>query len=181
MDTLLFSSDLHGQPSILSALLDKASTFHAKMLLLTGDTCPSGGSSFAEIFKTSPVPIVSVRGNCDNQYDFNSAGLTFPPSLRRIPFCGRTIVMMHGDQYFTPRILALKDHDLVLSGHTHRPSLTIQKGDIVYANPGSPTYPRSEQGATYGIIENGRIEIRSFETDLPIPGLQHYLTPLICI
>jgi putative phosphoesterase len=179
MDTLLFSSDLHGCTSKLITLLQKAATFQARTLLLAGDTCPSEGSTFQETLKTSSVPIVMVKGNCDNQYAFHSAGLPLPPLLRRIPFAGRTIVMIHGDRYFPPEILNLHQQDILLSGHTHCPSLTIDEKGIISINPGSPSYPRNQEGATYGIIENGKIEIRSFATDEPIPGLQYYLTPLI--
>ncbi|AEV29978.1 putative phosphoesterase [Sphaerochaeta pleomorpha str. Grapes] len=179
MDTLLFSSDLHGSSSKLTTLLEKANTFQAKTLLLAGDTCPSEGSTFSEILRTSIVPIVMVRGNCDTQYAFHATGLTLPPLIRRFPFSGRTIIMIHGDRYFSPEELGLRPQDIVLSGHTHCPSLTIGGDGVIYVNPGSPSYPRSSYGETYGIIENGKIEIRSLATDIPLPDLQYYFMPLI--
>ena len=177
MDRLLFSSDLHGGTASLLALLEKASTFQAQKILLAGDTCPTEGSTFSEILKTSTIPLLMVRGNCDTQYTFQSAGLNLPPVIRRISFAGRTIVLIHGDVYMPLTVLDLHEHDILISGHTHCPSLSVNAEGILKVNPGSPTYPRSRWGATYGFLDNERLEIRDFSTDSPLEGFRYYFKP----
>jgi putative phosphoesterase len=177
MDTILFASDLHGNAAASEALLEKSSRFGAEALLLAGDTCPSGGSLLAHSIKTAGTKVLMVRGNCDSQYAFDQSGLPFPPSIRRIAYGNRTIILFHGDVRFSDEILRAGGQDILVSGHTHRPMVATDLSGNILANPGSPTYPRGREGATYGFIGNGRIEIRYFSSDKPVPGLQYSLMP----
>lgn len=177
METILFSSDLHGNLAALESLIEKAAKAGASSLLLAGDTCPTEGGVFAETLQTAGIDIFMVRGNCDSQWAFSASGIAFPPAIRKMPYGKRTIVLFHGDLQFPRQILDPGKRDILISGHTHRPALSADPNGTIRANPGSPTYPRGREGATYGIIDGDTIGIRYFSSDRPVPGLQYSLIP----
>ena len=177
MDTILFSSDLHGSWPALKLLIVKATKIQAKALLIAGDLCPPDNPAFFLTYSNSEIPIILVRGNCDSAYDFDLAHIPLPPVTRKINFAMRTIVMTHGDRFPSPYGLELKRMDIFISGHTHTPKLVEDSQGIICVNPGSPTYPRTALGPTYGIIDETGISIRDFNNDTPIPNLQYYFMP----
>ena len=57
--------------------------------------------------------------------------------------------------------LELKGCDVAICGHTHRPyTETDRKTGVLIMNPGSPTYPRTQMGPTFGriMVEDGRVQ-----------------------
>ncbi|MFA7127720.1 MAG: metallophosphoesterase, partial [Sphaerochaeta sp.] len=82
MDTLLFSSDLHGSLPALKLLIVKATKIQAKALLIAGDLCPPDNPAFFLTYSNSEIPIILVRGNCDSAYDFDLAHIPLPPVTR---------------------------------------------------------------------------------------------------
>jgi len=179
MNTLLFSSDLHGSLPALKELLEKAKKMQAKALLLAGDLCPPENPMFSLTFSNSETPIILVRGNCDSAYDFDLAHIALPPITRKLSFALRNIVMTHGDRHPSPYGFEMKKNDIFISGHTHTPKLFEDSQGIICVNPGSPTYPRTSWGPTYGVLDETGISIRNFNNDTPIPRLQYYFTPRI--
>jgi len=105
-----------------------------------------------------------VSGNCDF--------FTLLKSDECFTLCGHTFFLTHGHQYgismgceYLLEEGISRGADMVLFGHTHRPTL-IQHKDIMALNPGSLSYPRQENRIpSYAVItidDKGRIipEIR---------------------
>ena len=103
------------------------------------------------------VGFISVRGNCD---------FCFPeiPLSKTVTLGGVRIFMCHGHKLsvkndYSPVISAAskENADLVLYGHTHRPS----KGECIFPggktavlfNPGSLGEPRGGSKYSYGILD----------------------------
>ncbi|MGE4453096.1 MAG: YfcE family phosphodiesterase [Sphaerochaeta sp.] len=175
-DTLLLTSDLHGSLSALRMIAQRAKDHDVGTILLSGDFCPSGGPQFQELLQNLP-PLVLVRGNCDTSYDFSNAGTALPPLSRTLSWGEKTILITHGDRITSVQGMHLKPGDIFLSGHTHVPKLERREDGVIWVNPGSPTYPRTALGQTYGLLDERGISIRTLQEDKPIATLQYYFLP----
>lgn len=112
------------------------------------------GDHFRDIIPlttTMGIPIHYVRGNCD-------AGGNAPLELL-LNLSGRNFLITHGHKYDVKmgiKQLMLKAHssnaNVVLFGHTHIPEI-FDEGNILFMNPGSPSFPKTRKGPTFGIIE----------------------------
>ena len=97
-------------------------------------------------------PTYAVYGNCDN-YDIRAH---LPPK-RTLDVDGVKVGIIHGwrrDLGYLPTLAAEFDNiDIVVFGHSHAATNIFRDG-VLYFNPGSPTYPRSDE-ASIGILEIG--------------------------
>ena len=107
--------------------------------------------------KNKDFPIYAVAGNCD--WD-----ITEPEDIL-VSAAGKKIWLTHGHKYGVKlghKMLLdqANEHniDIVVYGHTHTAIMEQVDGVLIF-NPGSLTYPRGHQGATYGIIEIYKDEI----------------------
>ena len=115
-------SDTHGlvRPEALNALEG------VELILHAGDV---GGRHVLEAL-SAIAPLIAIRGNVD--------GETWAASLpeRRIAEAGGIdVYMLHDVKELGPDPLP-EDIRVVLSGHSHKPSVTERNG-ILYVNPGS--------------------------------------------
>ena len=174
--TILVASDIHGSHEALDRLLMYAEELRADMLILAGDTCPACSTAIVKGIWYSPIPILMVRGNCEGPWDFQEAGLPTPPNYRTETFGEKTILVTHGDRFPSPVGLPvqLKEQDIFICGHTHRPVIHHEQGRPWHLNPGSTTYPRSREGTTFAVMDAGGISIRTFDENKPLAGLQAY-------
>ena len=78
--------------------------------------------------------------------------------------------MTHGDRITDTAEFPfpLVANDIFIQGHTHVPELYKDRDGIIHLNPGSPSRPRSEYGATYAIISGEKIEVRKLKGDKTI-------------
>lgn len=99
----------------------------------------------------APVPFYNIAGNNDFFTDL--------PMEKVIEIAGKKIFLCHGHQYvrgytdmsqLIEKSVELKA-DIALFGHTHIPFNEKIDG-ILYANPGSISWPRSTE-RSYGILE----------------------------
>ena len=115
-------SDTHGllRPEALDALAGVRHIIHAGDI---GD--PAIVPRLAEI-----APVTAIRGNVDTQ----PWAQAFPPT-ETVTLAGRTIHVIHDLAELALDPLAA-GFDLVVYGHTHRPTVET-KGGVLHLNPGS--------------------------------------------
>ena len=153
---VLLVSDTHGYEDNLEKVLELEKP---DFLCHMGDV----EGSEDHIREIAKCPLAMVSGNNDFWTDLNPE-VTFELQ-------GFRIFMTHGHYYYAS---SGTDHlksagrrnkaDIVLFGHTHRPTLEFDK-DIIVANPGSLTYPRQEKRRpSYMIMELEKGKVPKFET-----------------
>ena len=133
---ILIVSDTHGRHSAFDKALKEAGKIDA--LVHLGDT--EGGEDYIEAVCGCPAYVLA--GNNDFFYD----------NLREmeVVFGTKKAFMTHGHYYYVSlgpeRIIEegkMRNADIVMFGHTHKPFLEMIDGMIVL-NPGSLSYPRQE-------------------------------------
>ena len=133
---ILIVSDTHGRHSAFDKALKEAGKIDA--LVHLGDT--EGGEDYIEAVCGCPAYVLA--GNND----------FFSDNLREmeVVFGTKKAFMTHGHYYYVSlgpeRIIEegkMRNADIVLFGHTHKPFLEMIDGMIVL-NPGSLSYPRQE-------------------------------------
>ena len=133
---ILIVSDTHGRHSAFDKALKEAGKIDA--LVHLGDT--EGGKDYIEAVCGCPAYVLA--GNND----------FFSDNLREmeVVFGTKKAFMTHGHYYYVSlgpeRIIEegkMRNADIVMFGHTHKPFLEMIDGMIVL-NPGSLSYPRQE-------------------------------------
>ena len=133
---ILIVSDTHGRHSAFDKALKEAGKIDA--LVHLGDT--EGGEDYIEAVCGCPAYVLA--GNND----------FFSDNLREmeVVFGTKRAFMTHGHYYYVSlgpeRIIEegkMRNADIVMFGHTHKPFLEMIDGMIVL-NPGSLSYPRQE-------------------------------------
>ena len=153
---ILLVSDTHGRDERLEEVLKLEKP---DFLCHMGDL--EGSEDHIRVITKCPLAMVS--GNNDFWTDLNPE-VTFE-------LHGFRIFMTHGHYYY-----AHSGHeqlksagrrngaDIVLFGHTHRPTLEWDK-DIIVANPGSLTFPRQEKRRpSYMVLYLEKGKVPKFET-----------------
>lgn len=169
MKKLYVCSDIHGNYQAFEKMMKISGN---DPLIIAGDLCP-GNPSFESV-KFSNKELILVSGNCDNSYDFQLAGINYPPRIREMEFNNRKIVITHGHIYnSTVSPIELSRGDIFISGHTHRPQLSINSSNIIELNPGSTTSPRGGFPPSYAIIEKNEIQVIGLDDGLIIYSLQY--------
>lgn len=118
-------SDTHGlvRPEALAALAG------CRMILHAGDI---GGADVLAILQ-SAAPVLAVRGNVDH-----GDWLGDLPEMRIEEIDGTTVCILH-DLHQLDLDPAAAGVRVVISGHTHRPTVTT-RGGVLYLNPGMPDH-----------------------------------------
>jgi len=170
MKKLYVCSDIHGDYFAFEKMIRLSED---NPLIIAGDFCP-GTASFERFFRTCNKELTMVSGNCDNSYDFQIAGINYPPKIREIEFNNRKIVITHGHVYNSSvSPIELSRGDIFISGHTHRPQLYLNSSNIIELNPGSTTYPRGGFPPSYAVIEKNEIKVLGLDDGLLIYSLQY--------
>jgi len=120
----------------------------ADMILHLGDFT---GLDVVELLE-GYAPLVAVHGNNDEPEILKR----FPASLR-LTLASYTVAMIHGHlggRTAFQAARAISDADVVLFGHSHRPTCLSENGKLLM-NPGSPTDRRTARYRSYGAIELG--------------------------
>ena len=152
---VLLVSDTHGRNYYLEEVLELEKP---DFLCHMGDL--EGSEDYIRMIAKCPLAMVS--GNNDFWTDLNPE-VTF--ELR-----GFRIFMTHGHCYCahsgTGQLKSAgrrNGADIVLFGHTHRPTLEIDE-DVIVANPGSLTYPRQEKRRpSYMVLYLEKGKVPNFE------------------
>jgi putative phosphoesterase len=153
---ILLVSDTHGRNLNLEDVLDIETP---DFLCHMGDL--EGSEDYIRLITKCPLAMVS--GNNDFWTDLNPE-VTFELQ-------GFRIFMTHGHRYCAhagneqlKSAGRRNKADIVLFGHTHRPTLEFDE-DIIVANPGSLTYPRQEKRRpSYMVLYLEKGKVPKFET-----------------
>ena len=153
---ILLVSDTHGRDERLEEVLKLEKP---DFLCHMGDL--EGSEDHIRVITKCPLAMVS--GNNDFWTDLNPE-VTFE-------LHGFRIFMTHGHYYYAhsgneqlKSAGRRNGADIVLFGHTHRPTLEWDK-DIIVANPGSLTFPRQEKRRpSYMVLYLEKGKVPKFET-----------------
>lgn len=153
---ILLVSDTHGRDEHLEEVLELEKP---DFLCHMGDV--EGSENY--IRDIAECPLAMVSGNNDFWTDLNPE-VTFELQ-------GFRIFMTHGHYYYAhsgneqlKSAGRRNGADIVLFGHTHRPTLEFDK-DIIVANPGSLTYPRQEKRRpSYMVLYLEKGKVPKFES-----------------
>lgn len=159
---VLVVSDIHGSDRGRSLVENAIQRYCPDLVLSAGDQCPD------MVHASFYANLVSVRGNCDRFYDYDS--LPFPPLSREERIYGRRIVMTHGDRLWMDDFY-LSPGDVFISGHTHVPELYKGQNGVFVLNPGSPSRPRSSAGPTAALLSPEGMKVFSLLTFKSIRSL----------
>lgn len=176
---ILFASDIHGRlerAKRLAQLIDKE---NPDRILLLGDYLYNGPRNgvpadydpmqVSLILNRFVDKIIGVRGNCDSRIDDEL--LHFPlVDNRQLVLAGLEFDLYHGDA-FSLKGLAPHPGAVLVSGHTHLYILKKENG-FIYLNPGSISFPKGGNPATYGLFSDKTFEIRRFEDDGVLTSLK---------
>lgn len=146
---ILIVSDTHGRDTNLEFVVEKEAPFD--MLIHCGDV--EGREFFIEALAECPCCIVA--GNNDFFSDL--------PREEEITLGGRKALVTHGhyygvsmDLYGITEEAASRGCEIVLFGHTHRPTAERCNG-VLAVNPGSLAYPRQQgRRPSYAVMEASR-------------------------
>ena len=109
--------------------------------------------------------ICAVRGNCEAEVD--QMVLDFPVMA---DYCiliegSHTIYATHGHVYNENNLPPLKNGDVLIHGHTHV-LRAEEKENYILLNPGSVSIPKEGNPPTYGILEDGVLQVKDFEGNM---------------
>ena len=132
---ILIVSDTHGSHRNIEKVIKRTSGID--MLIHLGDT--EGGEDYIRALVDYPVHV--VRGNNDFFSDL--------PGEEEFDIKGKHIFITHGHYYYVAlNEERLKEEarsrgaDIVMYGHTHKPSYSFDEDGLLTLNPGSIAYPR---------------------------------------
>ena len=136
-------SDTHGllRPEAVAALAGVDHILHA------GDV---GDPSILDTL-AAMAPLTAIRGNIDR------AGVcALLPPTEIVTLSGSTIYMLHSldDLDLDPQAARI---DIVVSGHSHRPSIELRRG-VLYLNPGSAGPRRFSLPVSIAFLRLGGVE-----------------------
>ena len=167
---LLIASDLHGDVSAARALLRQLDAEGAEKLILLGDYLyhgPRNGlpgaydpKGVAELLNACADRLFCVRGNCDSEVD--QMMLSFPMMAEYALFHadGHGLFCTHGHRIGPSAPPPMGCGDVLLCGHTHLFAME-QIGDMVYLNPGSPSFPKGGNPPTYLLWDGGLVTLKT--------------------
>ena len=130
-------SDTHNNSKNIDQVVDLFNKKKVELVIHTGDIA---SSSALRRFSKLNCDLVGVYGNNDReelglkeveeQYNFHFQEPPFPITLN-----GKKIVIFHEPDSISNYLIANKDVDLVLHGHTHRFRHECSSGTVIF-NPG---------------------------------------------
>ncbi|MGN0243656.1 MAG: metallophosphoesterase family protein [Lachnospiraceae bacterium] len=143
---ILIVSDSHGRTDDIEVLLKQTGPIDA--MFHCGDV--ERGEDYIRCITEAPVHMVAGNNDFYSQL----------PRDAVIPIGEHKILLTHGHyDYVNGGLKFLEEHarkvgaDIVFFGHTHVPCIKKKRG-IIFANPGSISYPRQEgREKTYLILE----------------------------
>ena len=179
---LMIASDIHGAAPACRKLLDAFAKSGAERLILLGDLLyhgprndlPEGYDPKAVIAMLSEQAdrLFCVRGNCDTEVD--QMVLPFPilAETALLFVDGRTWFAAHGHRTganpSAGDLPALPAGSVVLSGHTHIPTLDSTPDGLLLLNPGSTSIPKGGFAPSYALYEDGAFTVVSLADGTPI-------------
>lgn len=156
-------SDVHGSKHYLDLAYSKFIESKADYLICLGDfyyhgprnPLPEGYDPMkvSELFNSINDKLLPIRGNCDAEVDQMISTFIFKDNISITLENGYNVYLHHGHK----DIIDLDKYQLVLSGHTHI-GLIKKEDNVIYANPGSISLPKSTDSRSYIILDEKSIQ-----------------------
>ncbi len=150
----LICSDLHGDEEAFKKITGIKERLFLDEIISAGDFCPTAKMEI----DAANTSFRTVLGNSDRYCEYTL--MRRPPLMLAFEWNSRRVVITHGDCFYEPEQLGLKEGDIYIMGHTHIGCLEEDSG-IIYFNPGSPSRPRDGR-KSIGMLYENRIELLSF-------------------
>lgn len=169
---IFVASDIHGSAYYCREMLKAYEREQADRMLLLGDVLYHGprndlprGYAPKEVIamlNERKNEIYAVRGNCEAEVD--QMVLQFPvlADYCLLPLKNKVIYATHGHVYNEGNLPPMKEGDVLLHGHTHVLKAEEREGYILL-NPGSVSIPKEGNVPSYGILQDGRFEIKDLQ------------------
>lgn len=166
---IMIASDIHGSAYYCRQLLEVFEQEQADKLLLLGDLLYHGPrnplpeeydpKAVAALLNAHKQQILCVRGNCDGEVDQMMLEFPILADYCILSAGSRMIFATHGHHYNENSLPLLQSGDVLLHGHTHIPVLA-DRGDYIYANPGSVTLPKQDSARSYLLLEDNVLTLK---------------------
>lgn len=169
---IFVASDIHGSAYYCRKMLDAYEMEQADRMLLLGDILyhgprndlprQYGPKEVIAMLNERKQEIYAVRGNCEAEVD--QMVLQFPvlADYCLLPLKEKVIYATHGHIYNEGNLPPMKEGDVLLHGHTHVLKAEKREGYSLL-NPGSVSLPKESNVPSYGILQDGRFEIKDFQ------------------
>lgn len=181
---LMFVSDIHGALPATEKALDIFTGSGAKWLIILGDLLNHGprnalpeGYAPAEVARCLNQvadKIIAVRGNCDSEVDQMLLNFPITAPWQQILLPEQRLFLTHGHLYSPEKLPPLATHDIFVSGHTHLP-VAKEHQDYYLFNPGSISIPKGGHEASFGLLDDDVLSVRSLNGNRMIAQVQ--ITP----
>ncbi|MCL2610224.1 MAG: phosphodiesterase [Defluviitaleaceae bacterium] len=170
---LLIASDIHGSLKAAKLVIEIFNKEEADYLLFLGDIMYHGPrnpqpaeyspAEVAKSFNEIACYTIAVRGNCDSEVDQMLLNFPINADYQNIILGKNKLFATHGHIYELNNLPKnLQKGDVFAFGHIHVPILEERDG-IIILNPGSASLPKENNPPTYAILDDKKIEIKTFE------------------
>ncbi|WEF29455.1 phosphodiesterase [Klebsiella aerogenes] len=165
---LMFASDIHGSLPATERALERFAQSGAQWLVILGDVLNHGPrnalpegyapAKVAECLNGVAQRIIAVRGNCDSEVDQMLLHFPMTAPWQQVLSERHRLFLTHGHLYSPDNLPPLAAGDVLAYGHTHIP-VAEKRGDIFLFNPGSVSIPKGGFAASYGMLEDDRLQV----------------------
>ena len=117
--------------------------------------------------------IVAVRGNCDSEVDQMLLRFPMTAPWQQVLSERYRLFLTHGHLYSPDNLPPLAAGDVLAYGHTHIP-VAEKRGAIYLFNPGSVSIPKGGYSASYGLLDQGRLQVLALNDNQVIAEVAIY-------
>ena len=164
---VLIVADIHGNFENMKKVVQNDPTFD--YLLLVGDLLAGpeiegyDQNKLADLLNTYKDKIITVRGNCDYEYDLKLLNFSVDKLYTTMSMDDKVFLITHG-HYYNRNYLPEEPYDILISGHTHVPVLERDDGKIII-NPGSVSLPRHGSSKCYIVYEDWVFSLKDLDNN----------------
>lgn len=162
---IFIASDTHGRAGPTKILMERIEAFKPDRILFLGDFNYNGPRNgvpedydpmgTAKQFASLRGIALGVRGNCDSRVDEMLMGIPLKDWVD-LELNGRKVHLTHGDLPLPKERMSAGD--LLFYGHTHVYEIA-KRDDVLYLNPGSPSFPKNGNPPSYATWAGNRLSV----------------------
>ncbi|MEL1850008.1 phosphodiesterase [Klebsiella pneumoniae] len=182
---LMFASDIHGSLPATERVLERFAQSGARWLIILGDVLNHGPRNalpegyapgeVAERLNSVAERIVAVRGNCDSEVDQMLLRFPMTAPWQQVLSERYRLFLTHGHLYSPDNLPPLA------AGRWRCPSIWpysyTGRGKtrrIYLFNPGSVSIPKGGYSASYGLLDQGRLQVLALNDNQVIAEVAIY-------
>lgn len=169
---ILIASDIHGSIKYARRVAELMEIEKADRLLLLGDLYYHGPRNplpeeydpkeVANLFNSIKDKLMVVKGNCDAEVDEMISDFNLEAEIR-MKIGNKRFFFTHGHHINKDKLP--EDTDVLVYGHFHTGFIEEVDG-IICMNPGSTTLPKNDTPHSYGIIDDGLLQVKKLNGDV---------------